>query len=616
MGRSALAGWLTCVTFAALGPAVSAGAAEVRIALEREVTFDNQPVVLQVEVIGPDRDTGEPVVPPVDGLEIRGPSGRSTMTSIVNRTQTTSYRYSFAVIPQPGRLGEFTIGPVRVPMGGGKVLESQTVRLTVAKQPEKGILFTAEPEVKTARIGVPFRVVYTIFYSGQVYEGSGGFGLLSTSRHPLGLASLDVPLLRRADLKVEPVAVDGRRAATQLRIGDGQALLVQSGSTSHDGKAYRVRCFALRVTPHEAGQIDVGGASASLMLEDGYRYTRDFFRGRVRVPDYKEFRAATGTVTVPVEPLPTEGRPALFAGAIGRFAIDVTTEDTQVDAFAPINLEVTVRGRGLLEGLVLPPWPDLEELTRDFEVATDVDAGQIEGDTRVFHQTIRPRSAEVTRIPPLPLPHFDPKAEAYRVAYSKPIPIQVRAVRTVGADEAIVAQPTPAATQPSRRAPDELVQQVGIGANFDTLGTLLPSLRPTARLTTAGFLAAVGVPPLLFIVARAWRRYGQRDPAVRRARGALAVARRRLRNPKAPLDELHEAFAGYFRDRLELPAGQLTPKELAERLGARKMDGDLVERASRMLDRLAAARFGGSADDHAAGREALRILQEVERCLR
>ena len=616
MARCALTGWLTCVTFAALGEMVSAGAAEVRIALEREVTFDNQPVVLQVEVIDPDRDTGEPMVPPVDGLEIRGPSGRSTMTSIVNRTQTTSYRYSFAVIPKVDRLGEFTIGPARVPVGGGKVLKSQTVKLTVAKQPEKGILFTAEPEVKTARIGVPFRVVYTILYSGQVYEGSDGFGLLSTSRYPLGLASLDVPLLRRADLKVEPVAVDDRRQVTQLRIGDGHTLLIQSGSASRDGKAYQVRCFALRVTPHEAGQIDVGGASASLMLEDGYRYTRDFFRGRVRVPDYKEFRAATGAVTVPVEPLPTEGRPALFAGAIGQFSIDVTTNDTQVDAFAPIDLEVTVRGRGLLEGLVLPPWQDFQELTRDFEVATDVDAGQIEGDTRVFHQTIRPRSAEVTRIPPLPLPYFDPVAEAYHVAYSKPIPIQVRAVRTVRADEAIVAQPTPAATQPSRRAPDELVRQVGIGANFDTLGVLLPSLRPTGRLTTASFLAAVITPPVLLLVAWSCRRYGQRDPAVRRARSALAVARRRLRNTKAPLDELHEAFAGYFRDRLGLPAGQLTPRELAERLGSRGVDGELAERASGMLDRLAAARFGGSAGDQATGREALRILQEVERCVR
>ncbi len=613
MGYSALAGWLT---LAVLGQVVSAGATEVRIALEREVTFDNQPVVLQVEVIDPDRDTGEPMVPPVDGLEIRGPSGRSTMTSIVNRTQTTSYRYSFAVIPQPDRLGEFTIGPVRVPAGGGKVLESKAVKLTVAKQPDKGILFVAEPEVKTARIGVPFRVVYRILYSGQVYEGSNGFGLLSTSRYPLGFASLDVPLLRRADLKVEPVAVDNRRQVTQLRIGGGHTVLIQSDSASRDGKAYQVRCFALRVTPHEAGQIDVGGASASLMLEDGFRYARDFIRGRVRVPDYKEFRAATGAVTVAVEPLPTDGRPPLFAGAIGQFTIDVTTEDTQVDAFAPIDLAVTVRGRGLLEGLVLPPWQDLEELMRDFEVATDVDAGQIEGDTRVFHQTIRPRSAEVTRIPPLPLPYFDPSAEAYHVAYSKPIPIQVRAVRTVGADEAIVAQPTPATTQPTRRAPDELIQQVGIRANFETLGTLLPSLRPKARLTTVSFLAAVIMPPVAFLVAWTCRRYGRRDPAIRRARGALGVARRRLRDSKAPLDQLHEAFAGYFRDRLALPAGQLTPRELAQRLGARGMDGDLAERASRMLEQLAAARFGGSAGNHATGREALRILQEVDRCLR
>jgi len=614
MVRAALAGWLT---FTVLGSVVPAGAAEVRIALEREVTFDNQQVVLQVEVVDPDRDTGEPVVPPVDGLEIRGPSGRSTMTSIVNRTQTTtSHRYSFAVIPQPDRLGEFTIGPARVPVGGGKVLQSQTVKLTVAKQPDKGILFVAEPEVKTARIGVPFRVVYKILYSGQVYEGSDGFGLLSTSRYPLGFASLNVPLLRRADLKVEPVAVDDRRQVTQLRIGGGHTLLIQSGSASRDGKAYQLRRFALRVTPHEAGQIDVGGASASLMLEDGFRYARDFVRGRVRVPDYKEFRATTGAVTVAVEPLPAEGRPPLFAGAIGQFTIDVTTEDTQIDAFAPIDLAVTVRGRGLLEGLVLPPWQELEELTRDFEVATDVDAGQIEGDTRVFHQTIRPRSAEVTRIPPLPLPYFDPAAEAYHVAYSKPIPIQVRAVRTVGADEAIVAEPTPAATQPSRRAPDELVQQVGIGANFDTLGTLLPSLQPTARLTTASFLAAVIMPPVAFLVVWACRRYGQRDPAIRRARNALATARRRLKASDSPLDQLHDAFAGYFRDRLLLPAGQLTPKELGARLGARGVDGDLAERASGMLEQLAAARFGGSGDGQATGREALRILQEVERCLR
>ena len=89
-----------------------------------------------------------------------------------------------------------------------------------------------------------------------------------------------------------------------------------------------------------------------------------------------------------------------------------------------------------------------------------------------------------------------------------------------------------------------------------------------------------------------------------------------MRSAEGQADASRAAFADYFRDRLALGSGELTPKDLAEILGTQNIDRRVIDEAAGLLDRLLAARFGAAAGHDQLAQEAIRILEEVERCLK
>jgi hypothetical protein len=144
---------------------------------------------------------------------------------------------------------------------------------------------------------------------------------------------------------------------------------------------------------------------------------------------------------------------------------------------------------------------------------------------------------------------------------------------------------------------------------------VLPSLQPRAQLLSPVFLASLIVPPALFGGCWLGLRLKNRDPSVRRAQRALAAAQRRLKSAGAKPEESWSAFAEYFRDRLDLAGGELTPRELTATLTSRGVDPLLARSAAELLDRLSAARFGGASDQPLGG-EAAALLLEIDRCLK
>jgi hypothetical protein len=87
----------------------------------------------------------------------------------------------------------------------------------------------------------------------------------------------------------------------------------------------------------------------------------------------------------------------------------------------------------------------------------------------------------------------------------------------------------------------------------------------------------------------------RRDPRERARARALARARAELAAAGASFDALSEAYQGYFRDRLGLPAGEITPRDLEARLEALGVPEDVRRRAVETLESLLSGRFGGAA---------------------
>jgi hypothetical protein len=290
---------------------------------------------------------------------------------------------------------------------------------------------------------------------------------------------------------------------------------------------------------------------------------------------------------------------------VGRFTIEAGPEPREVNAFDPIEVTVKVRGQGVLSRIALPRWSAFPEITADFEIDSDVDPGEVVEDAKVFKVVLRARSSAVTALPALPLPYYDPWQRRYETARSDPVPLTVRDVKTVRPEDAVGAPVGPA---PGPREP--LGRLLGVGANFETLEETTGVLAASPPLLTPGFLVLLLAPPILaaLLLLVDVRRSRPRDvpkgtPLSRAVAGLRA-------GPAA--DGSADLLAGYFRERLDLGAGEITTAEIERALTARSVDPALVARVVEVHDALVAARFAGGAGAPAGLEE---VIREVDRCL-
>ena len=94
-------------------------------------------------------------------------------------------------------------------------------------------------------------------------------------------------------------------------------------------------------------------------------------------------------ITVPdALPLPTEGRPESFTGAVGKYDISALAVPTNVRVGDPIELVIDIRG-DLIETLPAPDLTAIPRLTEDFRVPAETLAGTVSGDRKRFTQRIR-----------------------------------------------------------------------------------------------------------------------------------------------------------------------------------------------------------------------------------
>ncbi|MBN1419130.1 MAG: BatD family protein, partial [Planctomycetes bacterium] len=597
------------LSFAFVLAAPSAGT-ELRLTLDRPWAYEDEGARAQIQVISPERGMTLPQIDPVQGLEIGRLQSPSQNISVVNGVRTVRLIYSCEI--RPAASGRFTIGPARSTLPGGGAIESNTAELAVGKRPETGVRFRCEIGQPGGPVGYPFRVTYTILFSGEILTRSDfGFGLSLMSERDSGIRKLAVPLLDRKDLyvRIPGDSEDARKGQKQISL--------ERGAVFEEGLVWKTYSFRYDVTPMAAGPIEMGNATVSMALVTGQQRVRTVF-GVETQPAGREFPAETGSVIYQVEDLPADGKPAAFSGAVGRFTIEASATPTEVDAFAPIDLELRIRGDGLLEALKPPVWDEMPDLVADFQIASDVDAGKIEGDALVFHKQIRARGPDVTRIPAIAYPYYDPKGKRYETAWTDPIPIRVRAVETAKAEDAVTSarEERPAAVAKPSGPP--IQGRFGVGANYGSFGRPVPGVRAAARLFDPVFLLALIAPPAAFAGMLLLRRMRRRDPRRIRIRAAAGRARAALSAPGLAPEAIARAYQDYFRDRLDLGAGEITPEDLGRTLRGCGAGETEAKAAIETLERVLAATFGaGAASDASALARAVRdAIEEVERCLR
>ncbi len=518
----------------------------------------------------------------IDGFRVanQGRPQVSQNTVIVDGRMSTDITFTYTLVPE--REGTLTIGPINyTAQGQTKLLPQVTVQVAPAHQ-EAALFARMTVERSEVYLHEIFEVTLTI-YSHQVDLGSD-FRLLNMPDARLSFQTFN-------EMHSEPEMVNGR--------------------------VYRTKRFQSEVRGIAAGEYTLAPSlSVPVVRQTQRRSAFDLFFSGAQV-DHTE--VPVEPITITVRPLPSEGRPDSFTGAVGGFDFAVSAQPMEVDAGDPISLTMRIEGRGNMDAVSAPRidfGPDFRVYDAQLQQR---DLNQRRSRGRIeFEQVIIPRSDHIEAIPPIAFTFFDPAQGTYRTVERGPFPIRVRPAPT---PDTPLALPPPSPVTPELTVlHQDIVYLKSAPDAWPRLGRRPWYMRP--------FYVGVQVLPALALAGSlmmARRREelsrdiakARRLRAPRAARAAVGRAETALRAGQPALfhEAVWEALHSFFGDLFNLQPGEVDPDGVVQRLRAAQIEEGQIESVASLFRQCELARFASGAvpGDSQSLAETLEQLQAVFR---
>ncbi|MGD8376225.1 MAG: BatD family protein [Acidobacteriota bacterium] len=378
---------------------------------------------------------------------------------------------------------------------------------------------------------------------------------------------------------------------------------IDGGQVERDGKQYNeyeLAHFAL--FPTASGTVEIAPITLQLRVrgDRGDRFGSFFFDREQTV------LRRTAPLQVEVLPLPGEGRPVGFSGAVGEFRLEVATDRESSVVNDAVALSVRVSGTGNIRAAGEPELPALADFRPFDPTVTETQGfeGGVFRGSRTWEYVLLPLAPGEQAIPPIAFSYFDPVAGDYRTLRSDAVPLHI--ARGEGPE-------LPRGAGLTRRE----VTALGEDIHFIRLGDGDLRDRTTSFHRSGAYLALLAMPFLLNGALLAWRLRTDRlraDVARRRALGARrafrsalaeAASARRQRDAVGFHGAVSRAVTGLLGDRFNLAAAGLTRDRIREVLTAAGAAEELRSETQSVLDACDAARFAPSSVSEGAMEELL-----------
>ncbi len=561
--------------------------------------MDVQPRVLELGeeatltiTIEDQRNAPAPSPPMVPDFQVE-PAGTQTSFQFINSRQSSSVAYSFRLTPT--RTGTFSVGPFSYVIGN-QSLDLPAVQVqVVGRNSPAG---TSSTESTSDRLFARIEADTTNIFYQQSFDLS------------IAIYSQGFNLDRNVEL------VDMPTTGLQLQ----QFHQVSANREVFNGQAYDVRRFKCRATALTAGQFTLAPTlRVGILVQRKSRGDFDpfgFFGGGV---ESRPRELPTQPLVLNIRPVPQEGRPAGYAGAVGAFDFDAQMTPTEVNAGEPITLTMSISGRGNLD-MVSPPALAQADGFRVYEpkmTVNDLDGERGSG-RRVFEQVLIPKSDKVKELGALSFSFLNPETGRYETQTRGPFPIVVHFSSN---EAARIVQSTPSPAEPTR---------VILGADIGYL-KLAPrhwqASGDRALFTRPIFIGAQCIPPLAlaFIFFTLRRRESleqditkaRRHRAPRAARSALAHAEKALHSGDrtAYYEQLWSALANYFGDRFNLAPGEVDRAIVGKRIGY-LLEPTVADEMNNLFAHFEQERFGSAGAKTPLTEEDRNLVGRVRQLLR
>jgi hypothetical protein len=575
-----------------------------------DMTLDSS-ITLLLEVQGVNNVGSAPALQLPD-FQVQ-PAGQTSSFQWINGQ--TSALVTFSYVLTPNKTGLLTIPSLTLQIGG-KTYSTQPINVSVsvaaAASPNPPPAASSHREPSSQSVPIPTEGLKPVFMTATV----------DTDKVYVGQqVILKVLFLRRPDVQF---ASQARYSEPDLTGFLSEPLDKQEYSTTITGTRYEVTEIPYALFPTADGDLVIGSAQVELAVRtepdpfDPNSFFQSFF-GRAQVA-----RLSTRPVPIRVRSLPLD-KPAGFSGAVGRYKISGKVDVEQPEVGKPFNLIVTIEGVGNVKSLKEPVTPELRGLRR-YETITSSKIskeGKFVHGSKEFKTLLIPQVSGQITIPPISYSYFNPAKSSYETISTNEISLNVKP------GQFNPNEPTAASSGAALTSPSEGVRVLERDIRFIKTGRVYSLEKPIYQRVTFYMLLLL---PVLFAGAASavrWRTsHRAENSGFYRSRGALAVARKRLKKASALMpspdpvpfyDAIHTAVAGYLADKLGISVSGLMWPDVEQKLMARNIPPTLLRSVRDIFDQADMARFAASsfADDRRPQTlsEAKELLTSLEKQL-
>jgi hypothetical protein len=521
-------------------------------------------------------DNFEP--PKFSGFKAEGPfinKGNQTSITIINGKVSQKREISTQVIYYltPTKKGTFTIGSASIEFDE-TIYKSAPIKITITDpiqmptypgQPNnmnfgEGIHLVAELSTKNPFVNEPVTVIYKLYFEPR--STVGNFRNFKAPKYNDFWSQY-------IDMK-------------QLRAERGK----------YNGKDYSMVVLRKVILyPLEPGAKTIEPFKIDLDAEVPTGRRDWFGEYEMRVI---EKSLSTGTQTINVKPLPENGKPTSFTGAVGNFDFKVTPSKTALKAGESLDLEVSVSGKGNLKLFTLPKpvVPTALEMyepshTENVQTPLTGMVGKISD-----KYTIIPQFKGKYTIKPMEFSYYDLGSRSYKTITSKEIIIDV-----AEGDGTVVAN-TPSTNKQSIQK-KEVFQ-------FNKLKTEFVS-KSREDFLGSGLFYSLLLAPLLLIpivmIAKKQKEAKDADVVGNRVRNNNRLVKKYLSEAKKQMGDkvpfymaMEKALHNFLKAKLHIETVEMSKDNIIELLQQRNASEESINRFMELMNDCEFARYAPATD--------------------
>ena len=546
-----------------------------------------------------------PDIGSINGFTVRY-LGPSTRVSIVNGSVSMSVTHIYSLLPL--KTGTFKIGPFSVNYKG-KTITSNSVTVNVVSSgssppPSEGREHAQALNEKelSDRIFVTMDIPKTKVYLNESI--------------PLTI-KLYVNRIAVRDIQYPQFKHDGFSAAN---FGKPRQYRETLSGVPYDVIEFNTRIFAVK-----PGRLILGPAiiKCNLLVQRKHSHKAgslfdDFFGNDFDngvfddfFGDYElyPFNAVSHNLAVNVLPLPEEGKPDSFKGAVGDFRMDVKVSPKSVNVGDPVTLTMAVKGDGNFDTVICPQL-NAENGFKVYQPHKKSSAG-----AKVFEQILMPESKNIKSIPEVIFSFFNPRDGRYHTIKKGPFPITVKASK-----------------EASVRVFEPYVKNSKLTSGTEKLGKDIVYIKEDP-----GCLKKKGVyiykewgywfiQIAVLLIFLSWMsfykynerikndvEYARRLAAPKKARAGIRTAQKMLENNDTVnfFNVVFGTLREYFADKFHLSLGSIAQGSLDGVLKSKGIDEDMRRRIKSIFDDCDAARFASSEFGREKMEDVFKNMREV-----